>query len=234
MMPQAFSKRFVADKFWLLGIGTGLVAIHLTMTDRLGQSELFSTSLLYWSAITYLIWQKHEKLRLQSGWFSTLLGLCLITLILIKSQALGSADFFLRLLPFLAALALALVASGLRGLPQYWRELLVLSLLIPHSGLLSQLLDISKSTAQAATIFLWYAGFDVYRQGVYVVLPAGSVEVNPGCAGYSLMMQLLGTSVIFLLIYSTQWIQRVFLPIAAIAFGFLVNSVRVGLMAVLL
>ncbi|NEQ30555.1 MAG: cyanoexosortase A, partial [Leptolyngbya sp. SIO4C5] len=42
-----------------------------------------------------------------------------------------------------------------------------------------------------------------------------------------------GTSVIFLLIYSTQWIQRVFLPIAAIAFGFLVNSVRVGLMAVL-
>ncbi|NJL85013.1 MAG: cyanoexosortase A [Leptolyngbyaceae cyanobacterium SM1_1_3] len=233
MAAQNFSNSLFNDKLWLLGIGAGLIAIHLTIADRVGPGELLSASLLYWSAVAYLIWQRRERLELESGWFSTLLGLSLVSLILIKSQALGNADFFLRLLPFLAALALALIASGIRGLKQYWQELLILSFLIPHSGLLSQIADISVSTARSTTVLLWYLGFDVYRQGVYVILPSGSVEVNPGCAGYSLMMQLLGTSVIFLVMFPTGWLQKIFLPIAAVMFGFLVNTVRVSIMAVL-
>lgn len=233
MAAQPLSQKLFNDKLWLLGITAGLIAIHLTMTERLSQSELFSTSLLYWSAIAYLIWQKHEQLQLRSDGPSTVAGLLLVLLILVKSQALGTADFFLRLFPFLLVLAVGLIASGWQGLKQYWRELLILVFLIPHSGLLSQLLDISKSTAQAATVFLWYSGFDVYRQGVYVVLPTGSVEVNPGCAGYNLIMQLAGTSVIFLVMYSTRWWQKVCLPVTAVLFGFLVNAIRVSIMAVL-
>lgn len=233
MNIRHFFKILPDDKFWLLSASAGLIAIHLTLTERMGHQELFSSSILYWLAVVSLVWSKHAKLELKGDLIGTIGGLSLIAIVLIKSQALADFDFFLRLFPLLSAIGLGLIASGINQLKQYWQEILILSILVPHSGLLSQLFDTSKITAQLATTILLYLGFDVSRQGVYVILQSGSVEVNPGCSGYNIMLQLLGASVIFIMMFPTDRWQRFLFPIGSVLFGFIMNGIRVAIMAVL-
>lgn len=233
MKAKYLLKILTNSKLCLMGIGIGLLAIHINFVWQAGDKNLLSTSVLFWAAACSLLSKKRDELNLKSGPFGSFVGIFLITVVLLKSQSLSGFDFFLRLSPSLSALGLGLIASDIRGLKQYWQELLILSFLIPHSGLLSQLIDTSKLTAQFAASLLWYLGFQVSRQGVNIVLSTGSIEVNPGCSGYSSILLLLGISVIFLLMFPTKLQQKVFAPIVAVLLGFIVNGIRVALMAVL-
>jgi cyanoexosortase A len=227
------SSKVSGSRFWLISIGAGLVGIHLTLVDHSGQAEMLSSSLLYWIAVSSLIWKKRDQLRLNSSFFGTLLGLLLVAIVLIKSQSISNIDSFLRVSPLISAIGLAAIASGIRGIKQYWQEFAVLSFMIPHSGVLSQAFDSSKLTAEFATSLLWCLGFDASRQGVYVLLPTGSVEVNPGCSGYGSILQLLSLAVIFLFMFPTSRFQKLLMPIAAVCLGFSINAIRVALMAIL-
>ncbi len=232
-LKQLSGCKLSGSKFWLISIGAGLVGIHLTLVDRTGQAEMFSTSLLYWIAVSSLIWKKRDELGLKSSFPGTALGLSLVLLVLIKSQSLSSFDSFLRVAPLISAVGLAAIASGIKGIKQYWQEFVVLGFMIPHSGVLSQAFDTSKLTAEFATSLLWCVGFEASRQGVYVMLPTGSVEVNPGCSGYGSVLQLLSLAVIFLFMFPTSRLQKLLMPIVAICLGFSINGIRVALMAIL-
>lgn len=219
---------------WCLSIGSGLVAIHLTLVSRAGQEELLGTSLLYWIALGVLIWSKKERLNFKSHNFATLAGATLIGIVLVKSLlANGNADFSLRLLPLISTLGLGLVASGFRGLRQYWQEFAILIFLIPHAGFMSHLYDLSEATAQFSATLLWYLGIDATREGAIIALPKGYVGVNPGCSGYGSIMQLLGISMIFLFMFQIPRIQRLFIPLVAALIAFVMNGIRVAIMAVL-
>ena len=233
MPPVQLSKLFLDSKFWLLAIATGLIVIHLTLEFRNNQSGLPDT-LLYWFAASSLVWKKRHELHLKSGWLGTGLGLCLIAIVLLKSQVLSAnVDSFLRVAPLMSAVGLGLMASGVIGLKQYWQEFLILCFMIPHSGVLSQVFNISALTAEFSVMLLWCLGFDASRQGVYVILPTGSVEVNPGCSGYGSMVQLLGLATLFLLMFPTNRFQKLWIPIVSVLLGFAINGIRVAIMAVL-
>ncbi len=233
-MLSSTSKSFTQPSFWLLTIGAGLIAIHLTLLSIAGQEELLGTSLLYWVATVSLLWPRREMLSLVSRPLASLAGTVLLALVLIKSQMITSnADIFLRLMPLLSALGLGLIASGVGGLRQYWQELLLLCFLIPHGGILSNLYDLSQATAQFAATFLWYVGVDATSNGPIIALPRGFVGVNPGCSGYGSIMQLLGISVIFLFMFDIPRVQRLIVPLVAASIAFVMNSIRVAIMAVL-
>lgn len=221
------------SKFWFLGIATGLIAIHLTLTSRANDASLLGTSALFWVAVWSLLWSRRNDLSLDSGVFSSFWGNLLIALVLLKSIFVSGYDPFLRISPLISALGVALLASSFKGLKQYWRELLILCFLAPSPGTLSLLIDTSTFTAQFATAILWYLGFEVSRQGVYVTLPTGSIEVYPGCSGIESMLHLLGLAVLFLVMFPTNWLEKILVPIVAILVAFVVNGVRVALMAVL-
>ena len=99
---------------------------------------------------------------------------------------------------------------------------------------LAYLWDISPLTARLANFILWLMGFDVVRQGVWLILPTGSVEVYTGCSGVKTILQLIGLSWVVLTIIKTSWKPKLYLPIAAIFLGFIVNGFRVALMAILI
>jgi cyanoexosortase A len=82
---------------------------------------------------------------------------------------------------------------------------------------------------------LWFSGLPIVRNGIYLELPGGSVQVYSGCSGVVAMTQLLGMSVLFLMLLPLpwKWYQKAILPVAAIAIGFIVNALRVSLMAIL-
>lgn len=221
-------------KYWLLGIAVGLITIQLTVASRADNVDLFGTLFMFWGIVAFLVWERAETLNLESGVFASFFGATLITLILIKSASIAVGyDFFIRIAPFLSGLSLALLASGVKGLKQYWQELLILAYIIIPPGLIGIFVDVALLTAKFSAFILHYVGFDVIRQGVFLRLPTGSIEVYHGCSGVNAILQLLGLALIFLLMFPTTRNQKIIVPIVAIILAFAVNAARVALMAVL-
>lgn len=221
-------------QFWLLGIAVGLIAIHLTLVWRIDDSSLFVSSLVFWLAIANLIWAKRHTLQLTADPVASLLGAALLGLILAKSTAITGWDF-LRFYPFGVGVSMMLLASGWRGWQQYWRELTLLFFLGIPGVIIPSLIDISELTARFATALLWYCGFDLTRHGTHIYLSGGGIEVYPGCAGLQSMMQVLGIAILFLILLPVRWNWRQMLgfPLIALWIGFIVNGMRVALMAIL-
>ncbi|QIZ70028.1 cyanoexosortase A [Oxynema aestuarii] len=218
---------------WLVAIGAGLITIHLTLTWRSDNIDVLGASFLFWGAAAFLLWERSKHLNLQSDLFSSLVGLGILTIVLLKSISISEYDIFLRVSPFLSAFGLALLASGFKGLKQYWQELLILSLISISTGLLLGIYDITPVTAKFSALLLWYMGFPVQRDGVLVQLPTGSIEVYSGCSGYGTMIQILGIAILFLFMFPTSLKQKFLLPLIAITLGFVVNGIRVALMGLL-
>ncbi|MDP8934434.1 MAG: cyanoexosortase A [Cyanobacteriota bacterium] len=226
-------KHVQEPKYWLLGIASGLIALHLTLTSRTNDTDLFGTMLLFWGVVAFLIWERHESLTFESGVFASFFGTSLIALILLKSSSISGYDFFIRATPFLSGISLALLASGTKGLKQYWQELLILAYTAIPPGLIGVFVDVAKLTAKFSAFILHYIGFEVVRKGVFLILENGSVEVYHGCSGVNAMLQLLGMALVFLLMFPTTVGQKIVVPVVAIITAFVVNAARVALMAVL-
>ncbi len=222
-------------KYWLVGVGAALIALHLTVLSKLDDTELFTTAILFWAVIVSLLWDKQRSLTLESGIFPTVVGAALIALVLLHS--LSPAGYHTRVAPVVSMLGLGLMASGFKGIRQYWQELLILSMLVisPFLGIVLQILDLPTQTAKFSTFLLHYIGFDVVRyNNVFIALPPkGVVQVYGACAGASTILQMLNVSVLFLMLVPLRWSRQVVTIIMAVLTGFVVNGGRVVLLAIL-
>lgn len=220
--------------FLLLVLGAAIVAIQMTLIFKTGNSDRQITSMLFWAVAGYLIWERQDKLKFDTEPVASCLGAMLLALLLLKCTGYCE-ESFLIVYPFIASIGLALVASGWQGLREYWREILLLFFAGIPEVLLAKLTDPAPITAQFASSMLWFSGLPIVRNGIYLELPGGSVQVYSGCSGVVAMTQLLGMSVLFLMLLPLpwKWYQKAILPVAAIAIGFIVNALRVSLMAIL-
>lgn len=217
--------------FWIVGIAVGLIALHLTLAMKANDLDLLSTSLVFWAAVSSLVWEKRDKLSTESGIFSSFLGASLLASVLLKSALISGNDIFLRISPFISALGLALVVSGAKGLKQYWQELLLLGFISIPQGLVHKFVDVTLVTAQFSTFLLWCLGFPVARQGVFITLPPGKVEVAAGCSGINGMLQLLGLALLFIFMFpETNRKQKIYIPFLAVFIAFIVNGIRVAIL----
>ncbi|MFQ4142724.1 cyanoexosortase A [Chlorogloeopsis sp. ULAP02] len=223
-------------QLWLLGIGAGLIAINLTLTWKSGDVAQVGMSVLFLLAVASLLEDKRHNLNFESGIFPSVLGGLLIGIVLWQSATFDHGDLleiFLRVSPLISGLAVGLLASGFKGLKQYWQELTILFFLGIPKLLLSSLFDISPLTAKFSAFLLWYSGFEVSLQGVFINLPTGSVKVYSACSGIESICYLLGIAVICLLVFPIQPQRRILVLIMAIAFGFIINGIRVAMLAVI-
>ena len=223
-------KSLTIPKFLLLGIATGLIAIHLSVTWKRGYTDLWGISLLFWVTVCYLIWKKHNNLNLVSGSISSFLGALFIAFILLESTF--PINKFPYISPFISAIGLGLIASGFKGLKQYWQELFLLFFPGAAYATLLFLVDLPTLTATFTHFVLWYLGFSASRHGVEITLNTGVVEVNPSCSGLEGIHQLWVIAVIFLAVFPTNWKQKILLPIVASLLGFTINGIRVVLMTI--
>lgn len=191
-------------------------------------------SVLFWLAVVCLVWEKRDRLVLSSGVVASSIGAVAIALVLFKSSSLVGNDIFLRLSPLISIIGIALLSSGFRGLKQYWQELSLLAFFAIPPGLVTLLIDISPLTARFAAFTLWSLGFTVSRQGVFITLPTGGIEVYSGCSGIALILQMFGLAVIFLMLFPASLRHNILMPCLAVLLAFLVNGWRVALLAVLM
>jgi cyanoexosortase A len=104
--------------------------------------------------------------------------------------------------------------------------------MLPLEAVLPHLIEVATLTAKFATFILWHLGFDVSRQGINLLLPDGAVAVTPGCSGLSSIVRLLRLTVLVLVLFPTTWPQKVLLPLVAVGIAFVVNGIRVVVMAI--
>ncbi|MEO0985299.1 MAG: cyanoexosortase A [Cyanobacteria bacterium J06639_14] len=220
----------------LLGIGAGLIAIHLTLTWKTDNANLFCLSLVFWFAVVSLVYDKREYLKQWHSKNSILfgfLGSAILLLVLLKSRFLTGGNAFLSVYPFVSAIGISLIGFGLPGFRYFWKEITLLFFLGIPKIILIPLLDISPLTAKFGHSVLWSAGIPVSREGVLIHLSHGSVEVYVGCNGMQIITYLLGTAMLLLLYLPVQGFKRFIVPIFAVAIAFIVNGFRVALMALL-
>jgi cyanoexosortase A len=222
-------------QFWLLTLTAGLFAIYLTLLWRAKDIAHLGMSGLFLLVVGSIIWDKRNNLKFNSSILYKVIGILLIGWILINlplSPHKNKLEPFLRSSPFIFAVGLSLIASGLKGIRLYWRELAILFFLgMPAVIALWLKFNPSSITAQFAAFILWCINLNPVREGVYIYLPTGAVEVNKGCSGLEAMNYLLGISVIMLIMFPLKQIYNVIVPIVAISLGFIVNGFRVALLA---
>lgn len=239
MKALPIAKQILHDpKAALFSIVIGLALFHLALTWRVveSQNQLIISGLL-WAGAIALLWKRRNYLHLSSGLASSIIGFGLIALVLSKGLTLfWFESTYLKFVPVLIALGMALLASGFKGLKQYWREFaIVLMLCIPDGALqdgIEKLLNITTLTAKFSTFGLWYTGFTVVRRGADIILPTGSVSVNIQCTGITSAVMLLKATVPLLFLFPTTAFKRTLLVGCAIAIPFVLSVSRVALLAV--
>jgi cyanoexosortase A len=231
-------------KFWILAIAVSLLTIHLGLTWKIGEIKTLSISAIFWGAIASQIWERKEKYTLESSLFSSVLGTTILTLALLKTSQIASSGVFLQALPLIFALGLGLLASGAKGLQQYWQELLAFFILsLPGERFLSHIFEYlfrvltgetwTTLTAKFSTFLLNIFGFNVFLDDVFIHLPKAIVKVYEGCSGASSIDFLLRLGLLLMILFPTRRMGKILTPCFAIAIGFLVNGVRVCIMAYL-
>ncbi|AFY58419.1 exosortase, cyanobacterial variant [Rivularia sp. PCC 7116] len=224
-------KRLKDIRYWLLGIAGGLEAICLTLVWKADDTGHLGMSLLFLFAVGSLTWEKRHTLKFESEVVPSIVGVGLIGWVLWQSANLADGNI-MRLLSFVSALGVALLASGFQGLKQYWQELMILFFLGVPSVIASFLYDISPLTAKFSAFLLHYLGFEVMSQGVFINLPNGGIEVTTECSGIDTIVYILSVSVLALIMFPVHRTKRFFVPFMAIIIGFVINGVRVAMLAI--
>ncbi len=235
---NSLKKSLKSQSIWLAAIAISLAVTHLYLCQATSALSFLGTSLIFWVAVASLVWDKRDSLKLNSGLFASCFAVTLLIPLLLKSAFIGSRSFvFVSLFPILATFSLAILASGFKGLGQYLRELLALLILGGSRIFTAWLTDIDPSllTAKFATYVLWYSGFPILRQGgnIYFASQSRGVDVYAGCSGVDAMLHLLSLALLFMLVFPTNRLTKMLLPIAAIILGFIMNGLRVALLAYL-
>ena len=234
---QILSKKklFQTHRFWLLTLAITLLIIQLHWDSTAGEfASLLETRLFFWIALIYLIWEKRHKLNLETNTFSSVFGTFCILLVLHKRINLFDDDPFIYLSPIFLGLGLCLLASGVKGLKQYIWELMILVIIAVPDGVINRLIGLSIITAKFVTFILWNLGFEVSRELTLVSLPEGAIDIEYGCTGLNVIRQLLGLAILFAIMFSTDFSKKVLAIFVAIILAFIVNGMRIYLLAVLI
>lgn len=220
-------------QYVLLGLATCLFSIYFMLLWRAGALAHLGVSGLFLLAAITLVWENHPNYHYRHERWASLLALLLIAGMLWQGLYVTLHQHLpLRLFPFISALAVALLASGFRGLRQYRRELAIMFFLgLP--SLLLRWIDISELTARMAAQLLRWNGFQISQTGVSLSLPVGTTIVHSGCSGLESIAYLLGIAAICLTLYPVNRIKQITALLAAGMIGFGVNSLRVAVMATL-
>lgn len=236
MQLGGLSRFDIADVSKVLGLS--LVGLHLVLTWQvIGQTDQFMLNVLLWSALITLVSNKQYLRSCQSSRIATGLGVGLVFLICLKSVSLFAYESaFVTVLPGLIFLSLGLIVTGFKVI-RHWQEALLITTLMVPLGATAALVraaagnPIQLLLAQSATFLLHYVGFDVFREGINVVLPFGAVSVEYQCTGIPILVLLLQLSVPLRFLFQTSWPKFLMILGAAFSITFGLSSIRIVIMA---
>lgn len=217
----------------LVAITAALLVLFLTSYNA-------SVSSLFFLAAVYIAYRRKGERNYHSDIASTTWGIMLLLWVVLRMVlSSGGEDFLTRISPFIAAIALCLLASGKKGLAQYWQELLIMGFAsVPNnhigdflSSISSQLLP--QLDAKFSAYLLWYLSFDAVSEGTFVILPTGAIEVIADCSSYGMVFLLWQCTIILTFIFNLSRGKGIRLFCIAPLIAISVNGMRLALLAFL-
>ena len=222
-------KRLSTTNFCLLSLTVTILGLNLNLIGQARLTNLQVTTILYTGAIAFRFKNNSHGFNLESGIAGRILAICLIAMMFLNSSILPNYDLLIRCLPFISAFSLALLVSGIKGIKQYWQELMLfLVLAVPLERLvepINQLTNVNVLMTKFSTFILWYVGFDVASQGDVIITPQTNVWIGPNCVGVVTIMWMLQLALLFLVIYPTKFWQKLLVPIVSVAIVWLFNGI---------
>lgn len=220
-------------QFCLLASLVSIIAIHLNLTWKFSEySNSIITAFTGIIIVTFL-WEKRSTLSLKSGIGSKITGILFIAYVLLISLFASNWSLTLQLSPFISAMGLALFASGVKGLKQYWQELILIFAIVISPELILPIIDLSSLTVNFVTFILFSLGFEVSCQGVILIFPTTTVTVTPDCSGLRTITHLVRFAILILVMFPTNLVKSFLIFITAILVGFIFNGGRVTFLSIL-
>ena len=234
-----------SDKFWLFSSLVSCAVLYLNLVWKTtGDIDRLATESLFWIAILWMLWRQRNTLNLKSDLFSTCFGSALIIIVLAKSFSLfWFESTLIPLIPILVTFGLALIASGFKGLREYWRELFFAWFLFFPVGVLGTVIDkltrITVINAKLASFLLHYVGFNVASHSNRVLLHLPDVGnftavVDYPCAGIPMIVLMLKISLLLIACFPLPKKERILVPLVSLGIGFGLGVIRVCLLTLLL
>ncbi len=211
-----------------------LASIHLALDLYLGKQSHFFMSLLVWSSVFSLLWDKRFQFSPSSSKVSTFLGFTILSALLVASVTHPGEKVigFFPIVAFSSWVLIFVIPAQSRA---YLKEFSILSVfglpkLVPETAF-----GLAPLTAKFSAFVLHYVvSYPVKLvNDIHIQVPNGGVEVVPACSGISLILHMLSISVIFLCLFPTQKRHFILLPLIAATLGFVLNGVRVAVLAAL-
>lgn len=226
-------------KMWLF-FATALLALwHGILDHRLiTKRDIFITA-IFWLATLFFLWKKRDTLTFTPQISSTVVGFLILGWVFLRGLSIFWFESLLvQLIPFIVFFAFALIASGWRNLSQYNRFFFALFAFSAVEAVLKRVLmsepnatNVSKLTAEVSAFLLHYVGFDVYRDGIFIELPKGAVEVYYGCTGGNLISLVLPLTLVLAVMARLNFGAAFKVIISIIVAAFFIGVFRVAFLA---
>ena len=197
------------------------------------------TALIVWGGALICMEDKIEDLKPIPSKSSLYCGFLTILYVLYRTAVITSTDSFLYFLAPVAGFGLVLLTTPFKNLLKFKDSLIVLCLL-PVFVLLQILVatfvtdDLSILTAKFVLLWLSILGISPIKLvDDTVFVNGGAVQVMHECNGFEMIMQMVITALIFLLAFPLRSrIGRFLVITLAPIIGFVVNSLRISLLAI--
>ncbi len=219
-----------AAALWLI-FGDGLTYMVLDW----GQDE-YSYAYLVPPIAAWLIWQRRTRL-VEAGaapsWWGAPLVLAGIVLAIFGD--LATLYVVIQYAFIIAVFGVALTLVGWRGLAILAAPLFYLFFMVPlpdflYQGLSARLQLISSDLGVA---FIRLFGLPVFLEGNVIDLGLYQLQVAEACSGLRYLFPLLSFGYLCALLYKGPWWHKVVLLLSTLPITILVNSVRIGLVGLL-
>ncbi len=226
-------------KMWLFFATANFALWHGVLNYRVESNDPITTA-FFWLVALFLLWKKRDQITISSQPLISIIGFLLLGWVLYRGLSVfWFENSLVQLLPLAGFFALALLTSGGKRLSLYIRPFLAL-LIFSVVGSVVELffksqpgsLNFAQLTAQASAFLLHYLGFDVAREGAYIFLTQGSVEVLYFCTGGPLIALLFQLTLVLMLIIPLPWKLLSKLLFGIVSMGFFLGIIRVALLAV--
>lgn len=216
-----------------LAAAIGVSIIYLTYLWQFGDTAHWGMSVIFGAAIFTLL-QDKPAIAARPSPAAVGLGAVILVALVALSLPWSTNEIYVRMMPLVGGVGVALLAAGFGGLTIYRQELVLLFFLSVPRVIFSLVQDISPITARFSAVLLWYIGYDPEVEGVFLTLQERTVRVWEGCSGAESICYMIGIAVVCLTLYpmAGRLLQSLSVAIAAVL-GFLVNAMRVALMAIL-
>jgi exosortase D (VPLPA-CTERM-specific) len=184
----------------------------------------------------YLVWLRARDLDaadLRGSWYGVL---CL--LFGLALQVLGSMSAVFEIAQYglvIAIWGLAIAAAGAPGLRVLWVPLVYLLFMVPLANFIETRLTggLQLLSSKIGVAVIRASGSGVYLEGNVIDLGTYQLQVAEACSGLRYLFPLMSFGFLCAVLFRGRWWQRTVLFLATIPITILMNSIRIGIIGIL-